>query len=41
MKNLIIIAAIGKNGELGIDNDLIWRIKEDMIFLGKQLQDIQ
>lgn len=29
---LIIIAAIGKNNELGKDNDLIWRSKEDMKF---------
>lgn len=27
-----IIAAIGKNNELGKDNDLIWRFKEDMKF---------
>ena len=26
-----IIAAIGKNNELGKDNDLIWHIKEDLI----------
>lgn len=31
-----MIAAIGKNGELGINNDLIWKIKEDMRFF-KQL----
>ena len=29
---LIIIAAIGKNNELGLNNDLIWRIKEDLNF---------
>lgn len=29
---LIIIAAIGKNNELGINNDLIWKIKEDLSF---------
>lgn len=29
---LSIIAAIGKNNELGKDNDLIWRFKEDMKF---------
>ena len=27
---LILIAAIGKNNELGRDNKLIWHIKEDM-----------
>ena len=30
--NLSIIAAIGKNNELGKDNDLIWKFKEDMKF---------
>ena len=30
MKNLELIAAIGKNNELGANNDLIWKIKEDM-----------
>ena len=29
MKNLIIIAAIGRKRELGYKNDLIWRIAED------------
>lgn len=29
---ITIIAAIGKNRELGKDNQLIWRIKEDMQF---------
>ena len=29
---LSIIAAIGKNNELGKDNDLIWRFKDDMKF---------
>lgn len=32
MTNLTLIAAIGKNYELGKDNDLIWKIKEDMLF---------
>ncbi|HAB66174.1 MAG TPA: dihydrofolate reductase [Firmicutes bacterium] len=32
MKNLILIAAIGKNNELGFNNNLIWHIKEDMKF---------
>lgn len=32
MDNLVIISAIGKNRELGYNNDLIWRIKEDLRF---------
>ena len=32
MKKLIIIAAIGKNNELGYKNDLIWKLKGDMKF---------
>lgn len=32
MNKLILIAAIGKNKELGKDNNLIWRIKGDMKF---------
>lgn len=32
MASLTIIAAVGKNLELGINNDLIWKIKEDMKF---------
>ena len=32
MKNLTIIAAIGKNNELGLNNNLIWKFKEDMKF---------
>lgn len=35
MKNLIIIAAIGKNRELGKNNDLIWKFKEDLTFFRK------
>ena len=31
-----LIAAIGKNNELGKDNDLIWRFKEDMNFFKEQ-----
>ncbi len=27
---VFIIAAVGKNGEIGKDNDLIWRIPEDL-----------
>ena len=30
--NINLIAAIGKNNELGINNDLIWKIKEDLKF---------
>lgn len=30
--NLSMIAAIGKNNELGRNNDLIWRFKEDLHF---------
>ena len=30
MINLSLIAAVGKNRELGKDNDLIWHLKEDM-----------
>lgn len=29
---ITIIAAVGKNNELGKNNDLIWRFKEDMSF---------
>ena len=29
-KNITIIAAIGENNELGLDNKLIWHIKEDL-----------
>ena len=32
MKNLSLIVAIGKNNELGKDNDLIWHFKNDMKF---------
>lgn len=35
MNNLTIIAAIGKNNELGYNNNLIWRFKEDMKFFKK------
>ncbi|MBR3199098.1 MAG: dihydrofolate reductase [Bacilli bacterium] len=31
-----IIAAIGKNNELGKNNDLIWRISEDLKFFAKK-----
>ena len=30
MAMITLIAAIGKNGELGKDNDLIWKISEDL-----------
>lgn len=36
-----IIAAIGKNRELGKNNDLIWHLPGDLKFLKKQQQDIQ
>ncbi len=32
MKNITLIAAIGKNRELGYNNDLIWKIPEDLKF---------
>ncbi len=32
MAKLIIIAAVGSNRELGIHNDLVWKIKEDLAF---------
>jgi dihydrofolate reductase len=32
MKNITIIAAIGKNRELGKDNDLIWHLPNDLKF---------
>lgn len=32
MNNITLIAAIGKNNELGYNNDLIWKLKEDMKF---------
>ena len=32
MSNITIIAAIGKNNELGKNNKLIWHIKEDLQF---------
>ena len=36
MKNITMIAAIGKNNELGKNNDLIWRFNEDLNFFKEQ-----
>lgn len=36
MKKITMIAAIGKNNELGKDNDLIWKIPEDLKFFKEQ-----
>lgn len=36
MKNVTMIAAVGKNLELGKDNNLIWPIKEDLQFFKEQ-----
>lgn len=35
MKNLALIAAIGYNNELGLDNRLLWYIPEDLSFYKK------
>ena len=35
MQKLITIAAIGKQNELGKNNDLIWHIPEDLAFFKK------
>ena len=32
MDNITLIAAVGSNGELGYNNDLIWKIPEDLKF---------
>lgn len=32
MENLSLIAAVGENGELGYNNSLIWKIREDLQF---------
>ena len=36
MKNITMIAAVGRNLELGKNNDLIWHLKEDMKFFKQQ-----
>ena len=36
MKNITMIAAIGKNLELGKNNELIWHLKEDLKFFRDQ-----
>ena len=36
MKNVTMIAAVGKNLELGKNNNLIWHLKEDMKFFKEQ-----
>ena len=36
MKNLTMIAAVGKNLELGKDNNLIWHLKDDLKFFRDQ-----
>lgn len=36
MKNITIIAAIGKNNELGKNNQLLWHIPEDLSFFKEQ-----
>lgn len=36
MKNITMIAAVGKNLELGKNNELIWHLKEDMKFFREQ-----
>ena len=36
MKNITMIAAVGKNLELGKDNHLLWRLPEDLKFFKEQ-----
>ena len=36
MATLTLIAAVGKNNELGKDNKLIWHIPDDMKFFKEQ-----
>ena len=35
-----IIAAIGKNNELGKDNKLIWKLPKDLMFFNIRLSDL-
>ena len=35
MKNISLIAAIGKNQELGLENHLLWHIPEDLAYYKK------
>lgn len=37
--NLGLIVALGQNGEIGYQNDLIWRIKEDLQFFKNVTMD--
>lgn len=36
MANFKIIAAIGQNGELGRNNQLLWHLKQDLLFFKEQ-----
>ena len=36
---ITLIAAIGKNNELGKNNDLLWKIPEDLQFFKKTTMD--
>ncbi len=36
MSNITLIAAIGKNKELGYQNELIWKLKKDLLFFKEQ-----
>lgn len=38
---LTLIAAIGKNRELGKNNDMIWHLPQDLKFFVSRLRDIQ
>ena len=39
MATITLIAAIGKNNELGLNNNLIWHLKEDLKFFKEQTID--